>query len=44
MIIQLSSGMGPVECELAVWKLYEALQREYEDIEMISSHESRESG
>lgn len=44
MIIQLSSGMGPVECELAVRKLFEALQKEYVNIEMISSHESRESG
>lgn len=44
MILQLSSGQGPVECELAVRKLYEALQREYPDIEMLSAHASRETG
>lgn len=44
MIIQLSSGQGPAECELAVCKLYEALQKEYPDIEMLSSHASREAG
>ena len=44
MIVQISSGQGPVECELAVRKLYEALQKEYPDIRMISSHTSREEG
>ena len=29
MIVQLSSGQGPSECELAVLKLYEALKKEY---------------
>ena len=32
MIVQLSSGQGPSECELAVLKLYEALKKEYPDI------------
>lgn len=44
MIIQISSGQGPAECELAVSKLYEALKKEYSDIELISVHKSRISG
>lgn len=44
MIIQLSSGQGPVECELAVSKLYTSLKREYPDIEMLSSHPSKQAG
>ena len=31
MIVQLSSGQGPAECELAVYKLYLALKSEYQD-------------
>lgn len=41
MIIQISSGQGPAECELAVGLLFDALQKEYPDIEMLSSHKSR---
>ena len=41
MMIQISAGQGPAECELAVRLLYEALQEEYPDMEMISSHRSR---
>ena len=41
MIVQISSGQGPVECELAVGKLFESLKKEYDDIEMIDSHRSR---
>lgn len=41
MIIQISSGQGPAECELAVCKLYESLKKEYPDIKEISSHKSR---
>lgn len=44
MIVQLSSGQGPSECELAVLKLYEALKKEYSDIEFLSAHEAREKG
>lgn len=44
MIVQLSSGQGPSECELAVLKLYEALKKEYPDIEFLSAHEARENG
>lgn len=43
MIIQLSSGQGPEECEFAVGKLFETLKKEYPDIEMLSSHVSRYS-
>lgn len=41
MIIQISSGQGPVECELAVYKLYETLKHEYPDIVEINSLKSR---
>ena len=44
MIVQLSSGQGPSECELAVLKLYEALKKEYRDLEYLSAHEAREKG
>lgn len=41
MIIQLSSGQGPAECELAVGKLYETLKEEFADMELLSAHRSR---
>lgn len=41
MIIQISSGQGPVECELAVSKLLTALQKEFSDIEVLSKHTSK---
>lgn len=44
MIIQISSGQGPAECELAVGKLYDVLKKEYPDIKEITSHMSRFSG
>ena len=44
MIIQISSGQGPAECELAVYKLFQSLKKEYPDIELLSSHESRNQG
>ncbi|MCQ2483684.1 MAG: peptide chain release factor H [Clostridia bacterium] len=44
MLIQLSSGQGPAECELAVTKLYESLSKEYDDIELIDSHKSKTTG
>lgn len=44
MIIQLSSGQGPAECELAVRKLYESLRKEYPDIKMLACHPSEEAG
>lgn len=42
MIIQISSGQGPSECELAVSKLYDSLKKEYPDIERLSSNSGRE--
>ncbi len=44
MIVQISSGQGPAECEIAVSKLLEALKVECPDIEVLSKHHSRFSG
>lgn len=44
MIIQISSGQGPVECELAVRKLLESLQAEFKNIEVLSIHEAKTRG
>lgn len=33
MIIQISAGQGPAECQLDVAKLYEALKKEYGEME-----------
>lgn len=44
MIVQISSGQGPEECELAVCKLYEALRKEFNDITLVSEHKSNISG
>lgn len=41
MIIQISSGQGPAECEFAVCKLFHTLKTEFPDIKEISSHKSR---
>ena len=41
MIIQISSGQGPAECEFAVSKLFDALKKEYPDIKEIGAHKSR---
>ena len=41
MIIQISSGQGPAECELAVYKLYLSLKSEYPDIEMLTNHAAK---
>jgi len=37
MELQLSSGQGPEECELAVGKLLRALQREFPDIRVVET-------
>ena len=37
MILQISSGMGPIECRAAVCGIFRALQHEYPDIEVIKS-------
>ena len=44
MIIQISSGQGPVECEFAVSKLLTSLQKEFPDIEVLSAHKSKTEG
>lgn len=44
MIVQLSSGQGPAECELAVVKLYNKLKIEYSDIELLSEHRAKTAG
>jgi len=36
MLIQISSGKGPLECELAVGKFLKALQTEFADVEIVS--------
>lgn len=36
MIVQISAGQGPSECQLAVAKLYEALREEYGDLKILS--------
>ena len=41
MILQISSGQGPAECEIAVAKLFDSLQTEYPDIVKLSEHPSR---
>ena len=44
MIIQISAGQGPAECQLAVAKLFDALQKEYGDLEVISENKGYEKG
>ena len=44
MIVQVSAGQGPCECQLAVAKLFEALQKEYGDLEEISKNKGYEKG
>ena len=44
MIVELSSARGPVECEIAVKKLYKSLESEYGNFEIISCTESSFKG
>ena len=44
MIVQLSAGQGPEECQIAVGKLYASLKREYHDLEIVSCKEGRIKG
>lgn len=41
MIVQLSAGLGPEECQIAVGKLYHSLQKEFSDPVIISCKEGR---
>ena len=42
MIVQISAGQGPAECQLAVGMFYNAIKSEYSDIKLISASRSRE--
>ena len=42
MIIQISAGQGPEECQIAVGKLYEAWKKEFKDLEILSYKPGRE--
>lgn len=44
MIVQISAGKGPSECQLAVAKLFEVLKKEYEDLEIVSETKGYEKG
>lgn len=44
MIVQISAGQGPSECQLAVARLYESLKKEYGDLKKISETEGSEKG
>lgn len=44
MIIQISAGQRPSECQLAVAKLFEALKKEYGDLEIVSETKGFEKG
>lgn len=44
MIVQISAGQGPAECQLAVAKLFAALKKEYGDMEIISDTAGCEKG
>lgn len=44
MIVQISAGQGPSECQLAVAKLFEALKKEYVDLEILSDTKGYEKG
>lgn len=42
--MQISAGQGPSECQLAVAKLFEALKKEYGDLEIMSETKGYEKG
>lgn len=44
MIIQISAGQGPLECQLAVGKLVDVLKKEYGDLEILSVTKGYEKG
>lgn len=44
MLVQISSGQGPEECQLAVGKLFKAWKAEFPDIEEVSSKAGRREG
>lgn len=44
MLVQISAGQGPEECQLAVGKLFEEWKKEFPDIQEIASREGRGKG
>jgi len=44
MIIQISAGQGPAECQLAVAKLFETLQKEFGELEVLSETRGEQRG
>ena len=44
MIIQISAGQGPAECQLAVAKLFAELEKEYGNLEILSDTKGCENG
>lgn len=44
MIMQISSGMGPIECRAAVGGIFRALQKEYPDIQQITCNKGEAEG
>lgn len=41
MIVQISAGQGPEECQIAVGKLFEAWKKEFSDIEEMARKEGQ---
>lgn len=44
MRLQISSGQGPEECQLAVGLLYRALEREFPGLRAVSCAQGRRVG
>lgn len=44
MLVQISSGQGPAECELGVGKLYEALEQEFHGVKLLEARKARNEG
>lgn len=44
MIMQISSGMGPIECRAAVGGIFRALPKEYPDIQQITCNKDEVEG
>ena len=44
MMYQISSGLGPVECRFAVGGIYQALEKEYGDLELVSGNPGEVEG
>lgn len=44
MLVQISSGQGPAECELVVGKLYKALESEFHSVKLMEARKARNEG